>query len=275
MLWLSAQSLRRQQTGVRITVAADPQTSRTLDRHVLDVVDDVVEIESSCADPRLRAFHLKTLLRQHLDGDFVYLDTDTLVVKPIADILDVDADVAAAIDFNFDREWFPRQLEGPYRRLGWPYPLPYYFNSGVFLSRDTAASREFSAEWTRRWFLLVDEGLPGDQEAFVTALYAMRVKWARLSKDFNCIVVKRNYRFRDARILHFFGSEEEQRGTLMEHLLKNLEQIGEFDETAYRQSIRQRHPWAPNPEAWRLMHSRNYVQAFIQKARQAVRVIAG
>src|SRR5579864_9674913 len=149
MLWLSAQSLRRHEPHAHITIATDPRTRSTLDARLSSVADDVVEIESECADPRLRAFHLKTLLRQRLDGDFLYLDTDTLVVNPLADVLQIDAEVAAATDFNNEHEWFQPQLEGPYRRLGWPYPHPYYFNSGVHFIRDTPATRAFSKEWTR------------------------------------------------------------------------------------------------------------------------------
>ena len=89
------------------------------------------------------------------------------------------------------------------------------------------------------------------------------------------VVVKRNYRFREAKILHFFGSAEEQRGTVMEHLLNHLECAGTFDDGAYELSIRQRHPWGPQPEAWRLMHSRNYVRAVLEKARQTARMIGG
>ncbi len=270
MLWLSAQSLRRHDPHARITVVTDLQTSRTLDARIRSVADDVVTIESPCAEPRLRAFHLKTLLRQHLDGDFLYVDTDTLIVRPLSDVQALDCEVAAATDFNNDHEWFPPQLERPYRRLGWPYPHPYYFNSGVFFIRDTAATRQFSREWTRRWFLLVDEGMPGDQEAFVTALYATPVRWTRLSKNFNCIVVKQKYRFRDARILHFFGSVEEQRGTIMEHLLRQLELTGTFDDASYERCLRERHPWGPDRRAWHLWRSHNYIRASVLKARQLV-----
>jgi hypothetical protein len=70
-------------------------------------------------------------------------------------------------------------------------------------------------------------GVPGDQGAFVTALFAMPVKWALLPKAFNAIVVKRNYRYREATILHFFGSEDEQRGTILEHLLSRLRDTAE------------------------------------------------
>jgi hypothetical protein len=273
MTWLSAHSLRLHEPNARITLVSDARSRPKLDsscRALLDVVDDIVTVDTDLEEQRLRAFHLKTMLRRHVDSDFLYLDSDTLVIAPVRSVLDIDAEVAAATDFNNDHEWFPPQLEGPYTRLGWPYPLPYYFNSGVMFLRDTASVRDFSAEWTRRWFLLVDEGMPGDQEAFVSALYAMPVAWRRLPKAFNAITVKRNYRFRDSRVLHFFGSEQEQGGTIMAHLLRHLQKTGAFDEPAYRRCLKEGHPWGPGYAPWQLWHSRNYVRAFALKARRSV-----
>jgi hypothetical protein len=269
MTWLSAQSLRLHEPDVTITLVTEPETRRALESvgELLGVVDRVVTIDTPIEDRRLRAFHLKTLMRGSVDGDFLYVDGDTLVVNRVRDAFDFDAEVAAAVDFNFDHKFFPRQLRGPYTNLGWTYPLPFYFNSGVVLMRDTLAVREFSQEWTRRWFLLVDEGMPGDQDAFASALFAMPIKWLRLPKAFNAIMVKRNYRFREAKILHFFGSEEEQRGTILEHLLGRLRETGTFDQVAYQRCLREGHPWGPNHEPWHLWHSRNYVRAVMLKAR--------
>jgi hypothetical protein len=259
---------------VRIVVVTDPESAETLDRsapQVRRLVDRIVVVDAPVADRRLRAFYLKTAFRRFVDGDVVYLDGDTLVIRPIADVLEADAEVGAVLDFNHDGPWFPPQLRDAYLELGWTYPLEYYFNSGVLLLRDTAAVRAFSEEWSRRWFLLVEKGLPGDQEAFVTALYSTPVRWQRLPTPFNAITTKRNYRFRDARVLHFFGSVEEQRGTIFEHLLRHLAATGAFDERAYRRALRQGHPWGPRVEPWQLWRSRNYGRAVWTKLTQGLR----
>jgi hypothetical protein len=273
MMWLSATSLKLHEPEASITLVTDPLTRQTLEQsagQLLRLVDRVVVVESDIADPRLRAFYLKTALRRHVEGDFLYLDGDTLVVKPIGDVLDTRGDVAAALDFNHDGPWFPPQLRQPYETLGWPYPLEFYFNSGVMLMRDVPEVRSFSEEWTRRWHLLVDQGMPGDQEAFVTALYASPVRWCRLPATFNSITVKRNYRFRDARILHFFGSADEQRGTIFAHLLETLRHSGTFDMAAYRRSLREQHQWGPGYQPWQLWRSRNYVRAVLLKTRLTI-----
>jgi hypothetical protein len=270
MAWLSIQSLRLHEPRCRVTLVTD-ESSEGHVRHaglrLADSADEVVVVPSPQSDRRLRAFHIKTLFRRHVTGDVLYLDGDTLVVRPVGDVGRIDADVAAALDFNHDAEWFPPQLEAPYRRAGFQYPLPYYFNSGVLFMRDTAATRALSEEWSRRWAILVGEGLPGDQEALVSALYASPVRWTRLPKEYNAIVVKRNYRFRDARVLHFFGSPAEQEGTILAHLLRELDRTARFDEAAYTRCLREGHPWGPGYQPWQLWRSRNYLRAIALKAR--------
>jgi hypothetical protein len=278
MAWISVRSLRLHELDVRVTLVLDRRTRDALDRRtsrLLDLADRIIAVDAPDESPRLRAFYLKTALRRHVDGDLLYLDGDTLVVRPIAGVADLDADVAAAADFNHDGPWFPPQLEGPYRRLGFEYPLPYYFNSGVLWLRDTPAVGRLTEEWTRRWRLLAGEGMPGDQEAFVSALYATPVRWTRLPPAFNAIVVKRNSRFREARVLHFFGSEQEQRGTILEHLIGRLRETGEFDEGAYRRCLREGHPWGPDLHPFQLWRSRNYVRAVRLKARRTVARVLG
>ena len=269
MMWLSATSLRLQEPEAKIVLATDAPSLESFQRaapQLLSLVDDVVVIDTPMEEKRLRAFHLKTLFRSHIDGDLLFLDGDTLVIKPLAAVLQHDAEIGAVLDFNHNGPWFPPQLEESYLRLGWTYPLEYYFNSGVLFLRDTPAVRAFAKEWTRRWLLLVGEGMPGDQEAFVSALYAMPVSWRRLPNAMNSITIKRNYRFREARVLHFFGSPAEQQGTILEHLLKHLQATGTFDHKAYGRCLREQHPWGPGYQPWQLWRSRNYVRAAGLKA---------
>jgi|KBSMisStandDraft_5_1062788.scaffolds.fasta_scaffold18868_5 hypothetical protein len=280
MAWVSAQSVRRQEPNARVVIVvegASTAAEQEMARRFGDVADAVIPKRSSEATPVAKSRHHKIVLREYVSGDFLYLDSDTLAVAPFADVLRAAGEVGAVADFNFDirRGWFPKDVETPFRSLGWDYPLPYQVNAGVIFMRDKPAVHRMAQEWLTRF--RASTALPHvwDQATFNSALFATKVPHVVLPHAYNAQVVKRNYRFRDAKILHFFGSPEEQRGTVMEHLLSQLERTGTFDDGAYELSIRQRHPWGPEPEAWRLMHSRNYVRAVLQKARQTARVIGG
>jgi hypothetical protein len=257
MAWVSAHSVRRQEPNARIIMVVEGTSSGATEEmtaRFATIADTVITKRASVSTPVAKSRFHKILLREYIDGDFLYLDSDTLAVAPFADVLQCKGEVGA--------------VEQPFRQLGWQYPLPYQVNAGVILLRDTPAVHAFSREWLKRF--QESTALPHvwDQATFNSALFATGVPHEVLPHGYNAMVVKRNYRFRSARILHFFGSSEEQRGTLMEHLMARLQQTGTFDLAAYEQSIRQRHPWGPSPEACQLFHSRNYLRATIAKARR-------
>jgi len=280
MAWVSASSVRRQEPDARIVVVVEgtkPGAEDEVARRFREVADVVLPKSIAAPTAVAKSRLHKILLRQYVKGDFLYLDSDTLAVAPFAEVTDCRGDVGAVSDFNFEisRGWFPPEMEQPFRSLGWDYPLPYQMNAGVIFMRDTPAAHACAQEWLARFQMPTNSPHVWDQATFNSAVFATKVPHAVLPHGYNAMVVKRNYRFRTARILHFFGSADEQRGTLMEHLMDGLLRTGTFNETAYAESIRQRHPWGPNPQAWQLMHSRNYLRAAMAKVRRGVQRGAG
>lgn len=277
MAWLSARSLRLQDSRVRIIAIVEgmaPGAGATLHDRFAGVADLVVEKPSDVASPVAKSRFHRMRIREYFSGPLLYVDSDTLAVGPVADVVDCGGDVGAVMDFNHhpDSTWNPPELEAPFHALGWQYPLPRWLNAGVYFLRDRPGVHAFCDEWVARWRQpAAGAAHTWDQSTFNSALWASGVKHCVLPHGYNAMVVKRGYRFRESRLLHFFGSTDEQRGTLLEHLLQHLQVTGEFDERAYRRSIREGHPWGPNPEPWRLVRSRNYVRAAFTKARAALR----
>jgi hypothetical protein len=217
-------------------------------------------------------------IREYLDGPLLYVDSDTLVVGAVGDVVNCDGDVGAVMDFNHPvtSRWNPPELDEPFRRLGWEYPLPRWLNAGVYFLRDTPAVHAFCEEWISRWQSPVaGESHTWDQSTFNSALWASGVKQTVLPNGYNAMVVKQQYRFRESRILHFFGSADEQRGTLMAHMLEHLQATGAFDEGAYKRSLRHGHHWGPHPEAWQLVRTRNYGRAALVKIGRTLKQLGG
>jgi hypothetical protein len=280
MAWLSASSVRRQEPSARITVLLEglsPGAVEAATTRLGEVVDEVRVLSSPVAKPVDKSRYLKILAPEHLSGDFLYLDSDTLAVAPFADVTQTPGEVAAVTDFNSPIEchWFPPDMRESFEALGWTYPLPYYLNAGVIWFRDRDRVRQFCRDWLHRWGQLPHLPHVGDQASFNSALFAADLPHAVLPTAFNAMVVKRNYRFRSAKILHFFGSAIEQQGTLMAHLMDHLAATGRFDDAAYARSLRHGHPWGPVPQAWQLWKSRNYLRAVLAKSRQIVRQATG
>jgi hypothetical protein len=275
MAWVSAHAARRQEPNARIIMVIEgtvPGADEEMQRRFAGVADLVVSKQAAAPTPVAKSRVHKMLLRDYVRGDFLYVDSDTLAVAPFADVLQCSGEVGVVADFNFDirNGWFPKDVEQPFRELGWEYPLPYQVNAGVIFMRDTPAVHAFAREWLSRFEASTVLPHVWDQMTFNSALFATKVPHVVLPHGYNAIIVKRNYRFRSAKILHFFGSVDEQRGTLLEHLMQHLQQTGTFDAASYERSIRQRHPWGPRPNPWQLFHSRNYVRAALAKAMRTV-----
>ncbi|MFN8065260.1 MAG: hypothetical protein U0P82_10725 [Vicinamibacterales bacterium] len=280
MAWLSAYSVRLQDPGVRIVIVleAPADAADALVRRFSGVADDVLLRQVDETNPVKKSRLHRLALRDYVDGDLLYVDSDTLAVRPVSPVSAYREEVGAVMDFNHpaDSTWCPPELEGTFLRLGWAYPLPRFFNAGVIFMRDTARVRAFCAEWAVRFRTPSDAPEhTWDQSTFNSALFASGASYVVLPHDYNAMIVKRGYRFRTARLLHFFGSAEEQRGTLMEQMLKHLGEHDEFDVRTYRRCIREGHPWGPNPEPWQLYRSRNYVRAASRKLGKLVSSVAG
>lgn len=268
MAYVSASTVRRIHPDAELVLLTDEFSQRALEREpnaLADVFDQTVVVETGEPDVRTRSRFLKTSMRQHIDGDFVFLDVDTLLIKPLDGLEACQADVGAVVEWNgLDPRTFPPKSVPLYEKLGWRCPTPSYFNSGVMLFRDTPAARELGEEWHRRWKLTVPEGFVTDQQSLNSAINETNVVIEVLPNEFNSMVLFYPWLFRASRVAHFFESNDVGH-TLFRQLLNGVDKTGEIDWAAYDYSIANGHPWGSNPEAWQLWRSRNYVLAVRRK----------
>ena len=153
---------------------------------------------------------LKTNLRSIVKGDFLYIDTDTLIARPLSDIDDFEADVAAVINGNGQAGFVDRMDRNYVTLAGLNEFKGPYFNGGVFLSRDTEISHAFFKAWHSRWLRQVESGGPCfDQPAlFKTNLEAGKIirelpgEWnVQTAWDESACI------FSKACIIHYYASE--------------------------------------------------------------------
>jgi hypothetical protein len=279
MAWLSAKGLRLVNPEARVTLLVDDQTRDALARlgDPLDkLVDETVGVATDIPEPVVRSRYLRLRARGLLRGDFLYLDADTVPIRPFADVMAADGSLAAALDFNDEASanWQPDpETRRVFAELGWEVPRRCY-NAGIVLLRDRPEVHRLCEDWLRRWNLTRGRGKRtddlGDQFAFNSAVLESGLRIARLPDRFNAMVnVHPSVAWR-ASILHFFASPEQIRGTLLAHLLEHHEKTGEFDEAAVRACRAQGHPWAPDCEPWQLWRSHNYARAIARKLVRAV-----
>ena len=168
-LLLSLTSLGFNNPGCDVVILTDSSTYRRLqaqeDKLPVKVLIKKIDIPGGQGG-FYNSRWIKTRIREFIDGNFLYLDTDTLVAKPLSDIDHVDADIAAVIDGNGQSLFVDR---GERRKLDAAglhdiADGPYY-NGGVFYVRDTPAAHAFFSLWHSNWLKMVNEGVPPFDQA--------------------------------------------------------------------------------------------------------------
>lgn len=224
MTRLSLQSFRLYHPKDRVEVVMDEQTHRRLtdrnDKILDDVIPIVVEIPMEYSVMQRSRF-LKTQLRVIIDGDFLYLDVDTLACERLDDIDATGADLAMVSNGNvgllsgkgFDKAVCDKagflQLEGE-----------PYFNGGVMYVKDTPDAYIFFDNWHRLWKQSLYNGVPQDQPALCQTNMELGHPIREISGYWNCQISRNEAQpfARQAKIIHYFTYSDLVKSMLLKHL---------------------------------------------------------
>ena len=207
---VSATTARRHNPDAKILLLTDPETEAGLDERpqgadFKKLFDQIIPVPFDAGQsPMIRSRLLKTGMRNLVDGDFLYIDTDTLIMGPLDAIDDVPSNLAACTDLHA-----PSFAEHPHyratcnlcRRIGYDVSKdPYYFNGGVLLVRDTPENHEFFKNWQENYKQGLKNGIKPDQPSFAKTSHG---QLDRLPDIWNCEIQSGVRFLRDARIVHY------------------------------------------------------------------------
>ena len=191
-LLISAYSVRyRGYTGV-ITVLTDQQTNNCLiengskEYEELDLKLVIVDVPAGLSIKEISRY-IKTGCREYVQGDMLFLDTDTIAVRELPEEVST-GEIAFALDEHWPRiggsseTVMPeKSAEAKKRRIvkcGYEYDSdnPYY-NSGCIWSRDTEFTHRFFREWREEWNKCRLLGVVFDQVSlfYLTTKYSQQV----------------------------------------------------------------------------------------------------
>ena len=212
-LWGSVYSIRQFHPKTRIVVLLDAPTKRRFEvdeklKPLCSMISELKEVEVpedySCV---LRSRDIKTRVRNLIDGDFLFVDTDTIIAGPIdgIDRLDIknmamvaDLHRQQATDNECGLIWL-KMLFG----MDVTDSNATYFNSGVAYVRDNPLTREFYAKWHENW---LNTGFYIDQPALFYTNSTFGGVIEKLPDIYNCMGVFSAYFWSQARIIHYLGN---------------------------------------------------------------------
>ena len=155
--YVSMFSLKKYNPKAQIYVVADQDTvdgikSNSIRQKLSVYVDSFISVDfDKTVGLKERSRFLKTTLRKHVDGDFLFLDTDTIICDSLSEIDNWNIDLGIVLDLH------SHLLEHPYQngirqnvlnmyKINIPKGIDYY-NSGVMFVRDSfEAERPLDAD---------------------------------------------------------------------------------------------------------------------------------
>lgn len=156
---------------------------------VRDWVDRVIVVKTPHRTPVLKSRHLKTSLRSHLAGDYLYLDIDAVIVDPqVLGRLDCECIAASQNRDHCDHVGeFPLNIgQAIYVPMGWDFPFLPYVNGGVMFCRDNAACHAIFSRWHELWNeQVMRTGRHVDQPALNRAIWETPSSLKLMAPEFN------------------------------------------------------------------------------------------
>ena len=158
---------------------------------------------------------LKTTIPEHISGDFLFIDCDTIICDNLSTINSIlpDIKVAAVLDGHVPlsehkhKDYFIKRE----KKLGFSASKKtgVHFNSGVMLYRDCPESREFFKKWNELWtWCFTEKHDHHDQPAFNEASLECGAIIKELDGIWNCQLSQGGLAYlAKAKIIHYFSSE--------------------------------------------------------------------
>lgn len=250
MTRVSMLSLRLSNPKAHIVLACDASSKIALEqcKHpVLDECDTVVSIPTPEGSAGFRNRYVKTSLRQHLPGAFLYLDADTVIRGNLSEIFEMTTSFSAAPNHSGsgDPTEMPSDERETFAVLGWPLPTQYYVNGGVLFFADTVEAHKFSKLWHEKWLSSVAQtGRFRDQPSLNSAVKESKVPFAWLPMHFNAQVDVRPAIAPNASVWHLYSSNGSfAMKTVFDQYILRLQEGKSLTPLCIERLCQSRHPW--------------------------------
>lgn len=247
MTRVSAMSVRIWDNAAEIFLLTDKVTKRALDgaglfERDLRPFDQLIEVDTPNGNAALRSRYLKTGMRQLVRGDFLFLDSDTIVCGELSGHL-WQHDFEAVADQHRKEAMLPDIERDVFSRCGWRPVSRFNFNSGVMFWRDSPGSRKLGKVYRKKWQESVQAtGRHNDQQALNSAIEDLNgeIDVGELPAAFNAQIGLRPELAFDAKVWHIFSSDRD-RVPMMAHVFEAFWHGEKTDDL--EPLVRRRHPF--------------------------------
>ncbi|BAQ66826.1 glycosyltransferase [Geminocystis sp. NIES-3709] len=270
---ISLRSLRYSNSNAKIILVCDCDTVQALETYnhaILQEADQIISVTTPDQPASFRNRFIKTSLRQHLSGDFLYLDGDTVIRGDLTPIFDIKTSLAAVP--NHSGSGNPAEIPFDEREniifLGWTLPTQYYVNGGVLFFVDNPDTEKFCQLWHQKWLASAEKrGTFRDQPSLNSAIADSGVSFSWLPHPFNAQVDVRPIYAKDAIVWHLYSSNGEiAMKTLFHQYIDLLQSEKNVCTDQIEYLCKRSHPWPiNNPIDWWFVEKMSSSSQFVEK----------
>lgn len=251
MLHLSAACLHRYSPGLQACVVTDADTAELLAAHegCKKVLDEVVVVHDAGlqglgkAD---RSRYIKTSLRRHVAGDYLYIDIDAFPVGNLEPLFNTIDSVCMTHDQNVrpDQFVFEDYESHIFKHMNWPLPTEY-FNSGVMLVKSDATARALYEDWHALWQETRLSGNHKDQPPLHEVIRRKHYKIGHLPKEANLLISLKPRCFWGRPLVYHISTIffEERFDTVFHNLVRAMKRGAAPDFALIDHVVAARYPW--------------------------------
>ncbi len=209
-LWVSLHSLRLFHPEVKVMVLVDEPTKVYMERFpkLCDMITEIVVVPvPEQYNAKQRSREIKTTVRNVIDGAYLFIDTDTVICKPLDAIDNLTYDIAAVPDGHLPlSELMFSPTESIKNIFGVDISdSEYWFNSGVMYVVDNEKTRAFYRSWNKNWtFSCFQKDQSQDQPALSVTNKEFGNLVSKLDDIYNAQVAMSLKYFADAAIVHWW-----------------------------------------------------------------------
>ena len=167
----------------------------------------VISFDDERSTMMYRSRWIKTSVRQIIEGDFLFIDCDTIICRSLADVDSFECEVGAVLESHLLVEDFCDDLKKAAtivnQQIGVDIDVEKeYFSSGVLYVKDTPVTHQLYNNWHKYWLDSFESGLPIDQPSLAKANRESGHLIQRIPDTYNCILFTQNTFTDKAHILH-------------------------------------------------------------------------
>ena len=211
---LSIYSLKLHNPNAHVMIVADKESAKYigLNKQLPHLnVNDIVAVDiPNQYNKKQKSRYLKTNLRLLVKGDYLFIDTDTIITGNLEEIDNFPFNIGAVLDthLSIHDHLFRDDIRKFSDLYKWPIDYDKYFNSGVMYVRDNEITKEFYRKWNYYWHLGSKKfSVNIDQPSLAKADYESGNIITEMNGIYNCQVNVNGLKyFFEAKIIHYFAS---------------------------------------------------------------------